>query len=94
MLLDNFKFGRKTNLNCKEAAGTLPSGSAGCHGPKSVEHVFIYNVFGKQSIEQAWKYTTALMAVHSVGGLSYENSGIDGSWSSIIEQEKFDNKYF
>lgn len=32
-LMKNFKFGRKTNLNCKEAAGTLPAGTAGCEGP-------------------------------------------------------------
>ena len=41
-----------------------------------------------------WRYVSALMATHGLGGAKLENTGFDGFWSDAENHGKFSNSYF
>jgi hypothetical protein len=91
---NNFYYGRVTNLSCEKSFGKMPDAQAGCKGPKSVEDVFVQNIFGKLPLDIAWKLSAALMGVHSLGGAHRQNSGSVGLWGTSEESEVFTNDYY
>merc|ERR1719356_2193147 len=42
----------------------------------------------------SWRYSAALMGVHSLGRARRENSGYEGFWSDAHNSRLFNNNYF
>lgn len=84
-LKNNFKFGRVTrDADCVMTA-SLPNPDNSCN---DVERVFVNNM------GLTWRAATALMAVHSIGAASVNNSGFDGFWDTLEHSATFNNHYF
>lgn len=61
-------------------------------GVTAMKDVFFNNVFN--SVRDGWRYTTALIGAHTLGGATLENSGYDGTWSDADDQGVFNNGYY
>jgi len=65
----------------------MPDSLKGCEGAKSVEEVFIDNVYGGfEERDHRWRMTAAISAAHTVGQARPQNSGHNGFWSDMENQ--------
>lgn len=78
--MNQFRLGRTTNDECKEARGLMPNPENGCDDLKAVflNHVF-YERWRKRT---SWYLTTAISGAHTIGSAKLHNSGYEGSWSN------------
>lgn len=76
---DQFRLGRTTADECKEAAGLMPNPENGCQDLKDifVDHIF----YEKWNKRKSWTMTTAISGAHTIGSAKKVNSGYEGHWS-------------
>lgn len=86
---ENFLAGRETANTCPWSIDRMPDAELGVTAMKDV---FFNNVFN--SVKDGWRYTTALIGAHTLGGATLENSGYDGTWSDADDQGVFNNGYY
>jgi len=73
----------------------MPDALKGCQGAKSVQEVFVDNIYGALDDEDLrWRMTAAISSAHTVGMAHPENSGFDGHWSDMHNQGHFNNNYY
>ena len=95
---DQFVPGRTTALTCPFAEGRMPVATSGCKSsaglPNTLSDVFVDNIYGGFTTEEAWRLTAAISGAHTLGSTSYENSGFFGTWSDLTNMGSFNNDYF
>merc|ERR1712226_1194037 len=80
-----FKFGRRTSMECHGAAALLPNPEDSCDAN---EEVFINN------LGFTWRQTAAIMGVHTLGRAQPQFSGYSGWWSDALNSRRFNNNYY
>merc|ERR1719277_1511017 len=81
---NQFSFGRKSVTECSWNVH-LPNPEEGCDATDKT--------FNKQ-MGLSWRYSAALMGVHSLGRAQKENSGYEGWWSDAHNSRIFNNNYY
>lgn len=75
----------------------MPNPENGCLGDANNDgllQIFVENIYGVKSSQDAWGLTAAIMGAHTVGMASLGNSGYDGHWSDANNQGLFNNDYY